>query len=78
MTKQERNDLILAAMQTELQEKPYAKDVLIETFELWVQGLIAQGNDLLKGSSGTKTQEPAPEEQPQAEEAPIPEEGGTV
>lgn len=52
MTKQERNDLILQALQVELQEKPYAKDKLAGKFEEFVQGLVAQGNQLLAGQPG--------------------------
>ena len=52
MTKQERNDLILQALQVELQEKPYAKDKLTDKFEEFVQGLVAQGNQLLAGQPG--------------------------
>lgn len=86
MTKQERNDVILQALQTELQDKAYAKDKLEETFELWVQGLVAQGNQLLGQSGqapmqgaagGAGASEPAPEEGTAPEEpAPDTNEGG--
>lgn len=78
MTKQERNDIILQALQKELQEKPYAKDVLSETFELWVQNLIAQGNGLLASqeappqAAGQETAA-APEQTPEGATEPAPE-----
>lgn len=85
MTKQERNDVILQAMQSELQDKPYAKEKLAEAFELWVQGLVAQGNQLLAGQEpgqepgqgATQAEEPAggpPPDEGSAE--PAPDEGG--
>lgn len=67
MTKQERNEIILQALQTELQDKPYAKDVLEETFELWVQGLVAQGNQLLAGQGNPQIQQGEAQEAPQQE-----------
>ena len=72
MTKQERNDIILQALQEELQEKPYAKDKLTEIFEQWVQGLVAQGNQILAGIDNPQiqqgeSQEPAAQEPPQEE-----------
>lgn len=57
MTKQERNEVILKALQTELQQKDYAVDVLSNMFELWVQGLISQGNDLLVNQAMPQQQE---------------------
>lgn len=62
MTKQERNEVILKALQTELQQKDYAVDVLSNMFELWVQGLISQGNDLLVNQA--IPQQPVEEQQP--------------
>ena len=71
MTKQERNEVILKALQTELQQKDYAVDVLSNIFELWVQGLVSQGNDLLVNqtppAAPAQSQEeaqPAPAEEP--------------
>lgn len=57
MTKQERNNIILQALQVELQEKPYAKDALEETYELWVQDLIRQANALLKQDAAQQSQD---------------------
>ena len=69
MTKQERNEVILKALQTELQQKDYAVDVLSNMFELWVQGLISQGNDLLVNQAMSQQQE---EQQQPVEEQPVP------
>lgn len=85
MTKQERNDTILQALQIELQEKPYAKEKLSDKFEQWVQGLVAQGNQLLGGQQPNQTSQeagasggPASPEEPAPEEAaaPSPDEQG--
>ena len=86
MTKQERNDIILQSLQVELQEKPYAKEKLSDKFEQWVQGLVAQGNQLLGGQSPNQMSQeaeaaggPAPTEEPAPEEeaaAPSPDEQG--
>ena len=70
MTKQERNDVILKALQTELQQKDYAVDVLSNMFELWVQGLISQGNDLLVNQAMPQQQEE--QQQPVEEQQPVP------
>ena len=64
MTKQERNEVILKALQTELQQKDYAVDVLSNMFELWVQGLISQGNDLLVNQAMPQQQEEPSQQQP--------------
>ena len=69
MTKQERNEVILKALQTELQQKDYAVDVLSNMFELWVQGLISQGNDLLVNQAMSQQQE---EQQPVEEQQSVP------
>ena len=70
MTKQERNEIILKALQTELQQKDYAVDVLSNMFELWVQGLISQGNDLLVNQAMPQQQEE--QQQPVEEQQPVP------
>lgn len=70
MTKQERNEVILKALQTELQQKDYAVDVLSNMFELWVQGLISQGNDLLVKQAMPQQQEE--QQQPVEEQQPVP------
>ena len=70
MTKQERNEVILKALQTELQQKDYAVDVLSNMFELWVQGLISQGNDLLVNQAMPQHQEE--QQQPVEEQQPVP------
>ena len=70
MTKQERNEVILKALQTELQQKDYAVDVLSNMFELWVQGLISQGNDLLVNQAIPQQQEE--QQQPVEEQQPVP------
>ena len=70
MTKQERNEVILKALQTELQQKDYAVDVLSNMFELWVQGLISQGNDLLVNQAVPQQQEE--QQQPVEEQQPVP------
>ena len=70
MTKQERNKVILKALQTELQQKDYAVDVLSNMFELWVQGLISQGNDLLVNQAMPQQQEE--QQQPVEEQQPVP------
>ena len=70
MTKQERNEVILKALQTELQQKDYAVDVLSNMFELWVQGLISQGNDLLVNQAMPQQQEE--QRQPVEEQQPVP------
>lgn len=71
MTKQERNEVILKALQTELQQKDYAVDVLSNMFELWVQGLISQGNDLLVNQAMPQQQEEE-QQQPVEEQQPVP------
>ena len=70
MTKQERNEVILKALQTELQQKDYAVDVLSNMFELWVQGLMSQGNDLLVNQAMSQQQEE--QQQPVEEQQPVP------
>ena len=70
MTKQERNEVILKALQTELQQKDYAVDVLSNMFELWVQGLMSQGNDLLVNQAMPQQQEE--QQQPVEEQQPVP------
>ena len=70
MTKQERNEVILKALQTELQQKDYAVDVLSNMFELWVQGLISQGNDYLVNQAMPQQQEE--QQQPVEEQQPVP------
>ena len=70
MTKQERNEVILKALQTELQQKDYAVDVLSNMIELWVQGLISQGNDLLVKQAMPQQQEE--QQQPVEEQQPVP------
>lgn len=70
MTKQERNEVILKALQTELQQKDYAVDVLSNMFELWVQGLISQGNDLLVNQAMPQQQKK--QQQPVEEQQPVP------
>lgn len=70
MTKQERNEVILKALQTELQQKEYAVDVLSNMFELWVQGLISKGNDLLVNQAMPQQQEE--QQQPVEEQQPVP------
>ena len=70
MTKQERNEVIIKALQTELQQKDYAVDVLSNMFELWVQGLISQGNDLLVNQAMPQQQEE--QQQPVEEQQPVP------
>ena len=70
MTKQERNEVILKALQTELQQKDYAVDVLSNMFELWVQGLISQGNALLVNQAMPQQQEE--QQQPVEEQQPVP------
>ena len=70
MTKQERNEVLLKALQTELQQKDYAVDVLSNMFELWVQGLISQGNDLLVNQAMPQQQEE--QQQPVEEQQPVP------
>lgn len=70
MTKQERNEVILKALQTELQQKDYAVDALSNMFELWVQGLISQGNDLLVNQAMPQQQEE--QQQPVEEQQPVP------
>ena len=70
MTKQERNEVILKALQTELHQKDYAVDVLSNMFELWVQGLISQGNDLLVNQAMPQQQEE--QQQPVEEQQPVP------
>lgn len=70
MTKQERNEVILKALQTELQQKDYAVDVLSNMFELWVQGLISQGNDLLVNQAMPQQQKE--QQQPVEEQQPVP------
>ena len=86
MTKQERNDIILQSLQAELQEKPYAKEKLSDKFEQCVQGLVAQGNQLLGGQSQSQMSQeagesggPASPEEPAPDEeaaAPSPDEQG--
>lgn len=71
MTKQERNEVILKALQTDLQQKDYAVDVLSNMFELWVQGLISQGNDLLVNQAMPQQQEEE-QQQPVEEQQPVP------
>ena len=70
MTKQERNEVILKALQTEFQQKDYAVDVLSNMFELWVQGLISQGNDLLVNQAMPQQQKE--QQQPVEEQQPVP------
>ena len=70
MTKQERNEVILKALQTELQQKDYAVDVLSNMIELWVQGLISQGNDLLVNQAMPQQQKE--QQQPVEEQQPVP------
>lgn len=70
MTKQERNEVILKALQTELQQKDYAVDVLSNMFELWVQGLISQGNDLLVNQAMPQQQKE--QQQQEEQQQPVP------
>ena len=70
MTKQERNEVILKALQTELQQTDYEVDVWSNMFELWVQGLISQGNDFLVNQAMPQQQKE--QQQPVEEQQPVP------
>lgn len=64
MTKQEMNNILLQAFQTEIQDSPDLSERISSDFSSWVQSLIQQGQSELS----SKPKAPQASEEPAAEQ----------